>query len=145
MSDIIPKKKKEIEMSAETKRREILQMLAKGSISAAEASELLEQLKSEPEAAPPPSEAPEPPPAPGTKPRWLNVLVTDSASHRNLVSVRIPLSLARIGLRMGAKFAPEVEDFDWDEILAALAEGDVGTIVEVNDEEDGEHVKVFFS
>ena len=132
-------------MSAETKRREILQMLAKGSISAAEASELLDQLKNEPESAPPPPEAPEPPVIPGKKARWLNVLVTDSTSHRNKVSVRIPLSLARIGLRMGARFAPEVEEFDWDEILSALAEGDVGTIVEVNDEEDGEQVKVYFS
>lgn len=128
-------------MSVETKRREILQMLAKGSISAAEAGELLSQLKNESEPAPAVAEAAEP----GKKPRWLNVKVTDSATQRNKVSVRIPLSLARIGLRMGAKFAPEVEDVDWDDILSELSAGDVGTIVEVQDEEDGEHVRVYFS
>ena len=132
-------------MSVETKRREILQMLAKGSISAAEASELLSQLKNEPESAPAVAEAAELPAEPGKKPRWLNVKVTDSATQRNKVSVRIPLSLARIGLRMGAKFAPEVEDVDWDDILSELSAGDVGTIVEVQDEEDGEHVRVYFS
>ena len=132
-------------MSVETKRREILQMLAKGSISAAEASELLSQLKNEPESAPAVAEAAEFPVEPGKKPRWLNVKVTDSATQRNKVSVRIPLSLARIGLRMGAKFAPEVEDVDWDDILSELSAGDVGTIVEVQDEEDGEHVRVYFS
>ena len=138
-------------MSVATKRREILQMLGKGSISAAEAGELLTQLKNEPVGAPEMPEAPEMPNAPempsepGTKPRWLNVKVTDATSQRNKVSVRIPLSLARIGLRMGAKFAPEVEDLDLDEILSALSDGEVGTLVEVHDEEDGEHVKIYFS
>jgi hypothetical protein len=138
-------------MSAETKRREILQMLAKGSISADEASELLGQLKNEPAAVPPvpeapePPQVPEPPPAPRGKPRWLNVRVTDAATQRDKVSVRIPLSLARAGLRMGAKFAPEIEEIEWDEVLSELSATDVGTLVEVQDEEDGEHVKIYIS
>jgi hypothetical protein len=133
-------------MSAETKRREILQMLAKGSISADEASELLGQLKNEPapETSEPP-QTPEPPPAPRGKPRWLNVRVTDAATQRNKVSVRIPLSLARVGLRMGAKFAPEIAKVGWDDVLSELSATDVGTLVEVQDEEDGEHVKIYIS
>ena len=138
-------------MSAETKRREILQMLAKGSISADEASELLGQLKNEPAAVPPAPEAPEPPQVPEPpsatrgKPRWLNVRVTDAATQRDKVSVRIPLSLARVGLRMGAKFAPEIEEIEWDDVLSELSATDVGTLVEVQDEEDGEHVRIFIS
>ena len=143
-------------MSAETKRREVLQMLAKGSISAAEAGELLEQIAAEadvplapeppePPAAPKPPEPPEPPSASGKKPRWLNVRVTDTISGRKKVSVKIPLSLALIGLRIGAKFAPEVEDMEWDEILSELASGDAQTIVEVQDEDDEELVQVYIS
>jgi len=73
------------------------------------------------------------------------VRVTDTATDRNKVSVRIPLSLARIGLRMGAKFAPEVDEIEWGEILSEISSGDAGTIVEVQDEEDGELVQVFVS
>ena len=132
-------------MSIETKRREILQMLAKGSISAAEAGELLAQLTSEPEAGPSAEAESGSPAEQATKHRWLNVKVTDSSTQRSKVSVRIPLSLARVGLRIGSRFAPEMEDVDWDDILSELSAGDVGTIVEVQDQEDGEHVKVFLS
>lgn len=138
-------------MSTETKRREILQMLAKGSISADEAVELLDQVNeavgtvtSQREEPQEPADVAEPTVA-GGKPRWLNVRVTDTATSKDKVMVRIPLSLARVGLRMGAKFAPEVEQLDWDEVIAGLASGGVGTLVEVQDEEDGELVRVFVS
>ena len=148
-------------MSAGTRRREILQMLAKGSIDAKEAGELLEQVvadKAADEAAAfPPSEAPQPPdesqapsaPEPVAartgKPHWLNVRVTNSASGRKRVSVKIPLSLARIGLRVGAKFVPEMDEMDWEQVLSEISSGEVDAIVEVNDEQSGEHVQVFIS
>ncbi len=145
-------------MSAETKRREILQMLAKGSINAKEAGELLEQVVADKAADEPTasstSEAPEPPaqslpPEPVAvrtgNPRWLNVCVTDSASGRKRVSVKIPLSLARIGLRVGAKFVPEMDEMDWEQVLSEISSGEADTIVEVNDEQSGEQVQVFIS
>jgi len=145
-------------MSAETKRREILQMLAKGSINAKEAGELLEQVvvdkAADEPAASSTSEAPEPPaqsqaPEPVAvrtgNPRWLNVCVTNSTSGRKKVSVKIPLSLARIGLRVGAKFVPEMDEVEWEHVLSEMSSGDVDTIVEVNDEQSGEHVQVFIS
>jgi hypothetical protein len=143
-------------MSTETKRREILQMLANGSITAAEAGDLLQQLKTEPVPAPEgqaasefseplPGETEETATERGGKARWLNVRVTDSDTGRNRVSVRIPLSLARIGLRMGAKFAPEMEGIDWDEVLQQLSGSGEQTIVEVNDQDDGESVRIYLS
>ena len=132
-------------MSAETKRREILQMLAKGSISASEAVDLLDQINAQGSAAPAAPEAPEAPAAPDQEPRWLNVRVTDKATSRDKVMVRIPLSLARAGLRIGAKFAPEFEELDWDELVHGLTSGGVGTLVEVQDDEDGELVRVYVS
>jgi hypothetical protein len=75
----------------------------------------------------------------------LNVRVTDTESGRDRVSVRIPLSLARIGLRMGAKFAPEMEGIDWDEVMNELTGAAEQTIVEVNDQDDGELVRIYLS
>ncbi len=135
-------------MSAETKRREILQMLAQGAISAQEAGQLLEQVQAEEHASRPPAEVAEtagPAVEPGKPARWLNVQVKDAVGGRNKVSVKIPLSLARMGLRMGAKFAPEIDDMDWDEVLSQLSAGGGQTLVEVMDEEDGEFVRVFVS
>jgi hypothetical protein len=143
-------------MPAETKRREILQMLAKGSITAQEAGEMLEQVVQEvaaPESAEAPAEpkatAPGQPPGvtaePGKPPRWLHVRVAELASGRNKVNVKIPLSLARVGLRMGAKFAPEVEEVNWNEVLSDLSSGEARSIVEVQDEEDGELVQIYLS
>lgn len=149
-------------MSAETKRREILQMLAKGSINAKEASELLEGVVADRAAAEPaassnleapeqpaetqaPPSAPEPVAARTGNPRWLNVRVTDSASGRKRVSVKIPLALARIGLRVGAKFVPEMDEMNWEQVLSEISSGEVDMIIEVNDEQSGEQVQVFIS
>lgn len=142
-------------MSTETKRREILQMLANGSITASEAGDLLLQindLEVQP-AAPATAPTGEPPLTEpertgkdsAKKARWLNVRVTDTDSGRDRVSLRIPLSLARIGLRMGAHFSPEIGDMDWEQMLQELAGTDEQTIVEVNDQDDGELVRISVS
>ena len=140
-------------MSVETKRREILQMLEKGSITAEKAGELLTQLNTEkvqmPEEeaiAPRVSAAAGPSEIRQDKkpPRWLHVRVSDMTG-RSKVNVNIPLSLAKIGLRIGAKFAPEMEGLEWDEVLSQISGSGEQTIVEVQDEEDGELVQVFVS
>jgi hypothetical protein len=44
---------------------------------------------------------------------------------------------------MGARYSPDIEDFDWDELVAAIQEGAEGKLVEVEDVEDGEKVEVY--
>jgi hypothetical protein len=143
-------------------RREILEMVANGQITAAEAAGLLKG--NAPEAPEPPkAEIPTPPPAPesfkapkpvelpaagnggdGKKPSWFHVRVSDSKSGRTKVSVNIPLRLLRFGVRFGQKFAPEVEGLDWDDIQTMINEGmEGGILVDVQDEEDGEHVQIY--
>jgi hypothetical protein len=75
--------------------------------------------------------------------RWFRVRVTDLATGRVKVNVNLPLSLVRVGLRMGAHFAPEVQELDWDELMVAIQEGAAGKLVEVEDMEDGEKVEVY--
>jgi hypothetical protein len=44
---------------------------------------------------------------------------------------------------MGAKFAPEVEGLDVQQIADAVNSGMTGKIIDVTDEEDGEHVEIY--
>ena len=47
------------------------------------------------------------------------------------------------GLQIGAQFAPEVANINSEELIEALQSGVDGKIVDVIDEEDGEHVEIF--
>jgi hypothetical protein len=77
------------------------------------------------------------------KTRWFRVLVTDTASDKVRVSVRLPLSLVKWGLKVGGHYAPEIEGIDMDELAEILNAEEQGKLVEVMDEEDGEHVQIF--
>ncbi|BAJ62707.1 MULTISPECIES: SHOCT-like domain-containing protein [Anaerolinea] len=137
-------------MATNEERMKILKMVAEGKITAEEADQLLEALEeservpgaSRPGIPPMPS-APEMPPAPGRKPRWLHVRVTDTNTGRTRVNVRLPVSMINIGLKMGSKFAPEVDGLNMDELMRMIESGEIGQIVDVTDEEDGEHVEVY--
>jgi hypothetical protein len=57
--------------------------------------------------------------------------------------VNLPIGLMDWGLRVGAQFAPEMEGLDLNELSEILRSGADGKIVEVIDEEDGEHVEIY--
>ena len=75
--------------------------------------------------------------------RRFRVQVSDIASGKSKVSVNLPLSLVRWGLRTGKKFSSDLEDIDMEELADMLEGGEDGQFIEVFDEEDGEHVRVF--
>jgi hypothetical protein len=75
--------------------------------------------------------------------RWLRIRVTDQASGKQKVNVNVPMSLVNVGMKIGAKFFPQDEDFDLNEIYEAIKSGAEGKIVEVDDDGDGERVEVF--
>lgn len=117
-------------------RARILQMVSEGKISAAQGAELLNAMRSNGE--------PDAPPAPiGGKANWLRVRVTNLETGRAKVNVNLPFSLVRAGLKIGSHFAPEMQDIDWEELLAAIDEGAQGKLVDVEDIESGEKVEVF--
>jgi hypothetical protein len=70
-------------------------------------------------------------------------MVTDTDTGKSRVNVRLPVSLINSGMRMGARFAPEIEGLDMEDLNAWLNSGEVGQIVDIYDDEDGEHVEVF--
>ncbi|MEZ0395302.1 MAG: hypothetical protein ABWK53_02535 [Anaerolineales bacterium] len=75
--------------------------------------------------------------------KWLRVRVTDLHSGRAKATVQIPLSLIDAGMKIGAHFAPEIEGVDMGQLMNALRAGVTGKIIDVTDEEDGEHVEIF--
>jgi hypothetical protein len=75
--------------------------------------------------------------------KFFRVRVTDTKSGKTRVNVRLPIGLVGAGLKMGMKFSPEIADMDPNILNEFLASGEIGQIVDVFDEEDGEHVEVF--
>jgi hypothetical protein len=129
-------------MVSTEERMRILMMIQEGKVSAAEGARLIEALDDLSETAPP---SPQPMRGfeSGKRPRYLRVLVTDTDSGKARVNVRLPVSLINSGMRMGARFAPEIEGLEMEDLNAWLNSGEVGQIVDIFDEEDGEHIEVF--
>ena len=129
-------------MASTEERMRILMMIQEGKISAAEGARLIEALDDISET---PAPAPTGPKSttPGKKPRYLRVLITDTDTGKTRVNVRLPVSLINSGMRMGARFAPEIEGLDMEDLNSWLNAGEVGQIVDIFDDDDGEHVEVF--
>lgn len=123
-------------------RLRVLKMVQENKITSEEAFELLKALE-ESEAGENPAPVGQPAAPQNLAGRWLYVRVTDTQTGKARVNVRIPLRMVSAGLRMGKNFAPQVEGLDMDALTQFIASGEVGQIVDVQDEEHGEHVEVF--
>ena len=124
-------------MSLKEERFQILKMIESGTITADEGAKLLAALE---EGA---SKSKGEPSTPGGQARWMRIRVTDLKTGRAKVNVNLPMGLVSFGMKMGARFAPEMEEIDMEEILQAIKEGAQGKIVEVEDEEDSERVQIY--
>ena len=122
-------------MAEPDERMRILKMIEERKITAEEGAKLLSVLESGGGAAGGPNR--------GTGGRWLRIRVTDIASGRSKASVQIPLGLLDAGMKIGAHFAPEVEGVDTANVLDAVRAGVTGKIIDVTDDEDGEHVEIY--
>jgi hypothetical protein len=80
---------------------------------------------------------------PGQSGRFFRVRVSDILTGKVRANIRLPLGMVNAGLRMGMKFSPEVEGLNAERLAEALANGKTGKIVDVYDDEDGEHVEVY--
>ena len=75
---------------------------------------------------------------------WLRVRVTDLKTGESKANVKIPASLADFGMRMAARFMPSgVDGLDMNQIIAAMKSSGEEKLVDVEDEEKGEHVEIF--
>ena len=123
-------------MATTEERMQIQNMVAEGQSSANDGAQLLAAL--EPEKKSVRSVAERSSPA-----RWFRVRVTDLETGKNKVNVNLPMSLVDVGTRMGARFAPELEDMDFNDIVEQIKSGAQGKIIEVEDAEGGERVEIY--
>ncbi len=128
-------------MATSNERLKILKLVQDGKISAEEGIELLDLVT---EKNPGGKQATT---STDTKPRsnaqWFRVVVTDTDSGKTRVNVRLPVSLVNAGMKMGARFSPHVDGLDRNQLLDFLNSGTTGKVVDVIDDEDGEHVEVY--
>lgn len=121
-------------MATTEERMRILKMIQEGKITAEEGAKLLAALRDSRKEIRPPSPAP-------LRKGWLRVRVTDMRTGRTKVNVNLPMGLVDAGMNIATQFAPDV---NFAEIAEAIRAGSMeGKIVDVIDEEDGEHVEVF--
>jgi len=66
--------------------------------------------------------------------------VTESSTGKTKATVNLPLGLVDAGLKIASQYAPDIA---FDELAAAINEGAEGKLIDVVDEEDGEHVEIF--
>ncbi|MBE3067543.1 MAG: hypothetical protein IMZ73_08980 [Chloroflexi bacterium] len=121
-------------MATTEERMKILKMIEEGKVSAEEGTKLLAALASANRPLGGLS-------ASGAK--WLRVRVTEVNTGRSKATVQIPISLMEAGMKIGAHFAPEIDGVNMDQLMEALRSGMTGKIIDVVDDEDGEHVEIF--
>ena len=122
-------------MATTEERMRILRMIQEGKITAEEGAKLLAALR----------ESRKDPRTAITTSRsgkgMLRVRVTDMLTGKAKVSVNLPLGLVDAGMSIASQYAPGI---NFSEIADAIRSGTMeGKIVDVVDEEDGEHIEVF--
>jgi len=125
-------------MATSTERLKILKLVQERKISAEEGIELLDLLSDKNQKGATTATEPVPPAA-----HWFRVVITDMNSGKARVNVRLPLSLVNAGMKMGAKFSPQVEGLDKDKLNELLHSGVTGKLIDVYKEDEGEHVEVY--
>jgi hypothetical protein len=122
-------------MSIADERLQILRMVESGHITADEAARLLHALDV--------ADSREASAQGAGKARWFRVRVTDLSTGKPKVNVNIPMGLVNVGMRMGARFAPDIAGIDTAQVMQAIRDGVQGKVVDVEDEDDGERVEIF--
>lgn len=125
-------------MATAEERMRILRMIQEGKITAEEGAKLLSALKDSRAKVSRSTAGPV-----GEKRGWLRVRVTDMSTGRTKVNVNLPLGLLDAGLRIGAQYAPDLHGLDLNQLIEEVKGGASGKIIDVLDEEDGEHVEIF--
>lgn len=118
----------------------ILKMLQEGKISADEAALLLESLDSGSRKKEGKKRSDE---SQRTEGKFFRVSITDTTTGKSRANIRMPLSVMGIGMRFGAHFAPQIDGVESEQLMEAIRNGQVGKIIDVFDDEDGEHVEIY--
>ena len=76
----------------------------------------------------------------------LRVRVVDREKDGHpAVNIKVPMGLVKFGLKMAETFSPEVKkaNLDWESISRMIQAGELGKIVEVEDEAEHKTIEVW--
>jgi hypothetical protein len=124
-------------MATVEERMQILKMIEEGKISAKDGADLLRALDQDKD------ESPTEPLKGASAARWFRVRITDTSSGKNKVNVNIPIGLVNVGMKMGAKFTPEIDGVDFESLWKAVNSGKQGKVIDLYDDDEGERVEIF--
>ena len=122
-------------MAEKKERVKILQMIEEGKITAEEGAKLLAALARGKQSQSGLQER---------EAKWLRVRVSELDTGKTTVNVNLPIGLVDVGLRMGARFVPDMEGIEFEELSDALRGGMTGKIIDVVDEDEGQRVEIYF-
>ena len=125
-------------MATTEERMKILKMIHEGKITAEEGARLISALQESRKGTTRGSTTPS-----SRRSSWLHIRVTDVRTGRAKVNVNLPLGLMDAALKIGAQYAPQLEGVDVENLVSQVKSGTAGKIIDVIDEEDGEHVEIF--
>lgn len=79
--------------------------------------------------------------------RWLHLRISEPGERKIAISFPLPLTLSAWVLRIAQPFVPQLKDTGVDDLILALrdsAHSKDPLYIDVQDEEEGEHVEVYF-
>lgn len=122
-------------MATNEERLRILRMVNEGKINAEQGAQLLSALDEYQKERDKPKSVKS-----TTDSRTLRVRVTDMLTGKPKATVNLPLGLVGAGLNIASHYAPDVA---FEKLLDSIKAGVDGKLIDVIDEEDGEHVEIF--
>lgn len=76
--------------------------------------------------------------------KWLRIRVTDMGTGESKANVKVPFGLAKFGMKMASRYASaDLEGLDMDQILEAVKASGETKLVDVEDEENRQHIEIF--
>lgn len=122
-------------------RIQILKMVGEGKLTPEEADILLDELEAVSATEKKSGSLPALPEQ-NRQAKWLRIRVVEAGGTKPVVNMRVPFSVARMGLKIAGRYTPELEGIDLDEIGRLFASGEDVPLIEVNNERKNETVQI---
>lgn len=83
---------------------------------------------------------------PELKAKVLRIRVVDHAKEdKPAINIKMPITVVKWGMKMAGAYSPEMKnvDVDWNEIDELIKQGEIGKLVEVEDEAQHKTVEIW--
>jgi polyhydroxyalkanoate synthesis regulator phasin len=129
-------------MNAQENRLHVLKMVQEGKITAEEGVKLLERIENK--GVIPSSSEQSSSEVNTSTPRWMKIIITDLNTNKEKINIRLPANVIDAGLKMGARFSPDLKGVDANSILQALQAGKTGKVIDICDDDACERIVINF-